>query len=66
MNKKSKVGFGNLLVTIGVIFIILGIMYSVSVGLDDGWQTSFLCCLFGTILTFVGGYLKEGYFKFFN
>lgn len=66
MNKRTKVGFGNLLTVIGAIFIIMGISYSVSVGLDNGCQVSFFSCLIGTISTLCGGYLKEGYFKFFN
>jgi hypothetical protein len=66
MNEKSKKGFGNFLTVVGIIFIIVGILYSIDVGLDKGATTSFFSCLTGTILTLIGGYLREGYFKFFN
>jgi hypothetical protein len=66
MNNKSKEGFANLLTLIGICLIVGGIYVSVMIGLEDGWGTSFLMCLVGTVLNFVAGYLKNGYFKFFN
>ena len=66
MNQKSKEGLGNIITVVGAILILMGIFYSVSVGIDNGWQVSFFTCLIGTILTFVGQYLKNGYIKFFN
>jgi len=64
-NKKNKEGMGNIISFIGIILIILGAIKGFS-NMDENWAIAFFCCLIGTILNFVGGYLRDGYIKFFN
>lgn len=66
MDNKSKVGLANFLLLASICLILGGIGVSIAVGLEDGWATSFVLCLIGTVLSLISGYLKNGYFKFFN
>lgn len=58
--KKNKKGIANIILLIGIIFIIFGFVLSKNAG------EAFFMCFFGTVLTFVSNYMKNGYIKFFN
>jgi hypothetical protein len=65
IKQKNKEGIANIIGLIGVVLIIFGTAYGFS-NIDQNWDVAFLACLSGTILTFVGNYLRNGYIKFFN
>ena len=68
MEKKSKTkeGIANFLVLLGLLFVIMGIYTAIDLGLDKGAGTAALLCFIGTVCSFTAGYIKNGYFKFFN
>lgn len=66
MDKRSKDGLSNFLSIIGAGLILMGIVTAIVLGMKDGSAIAFWMCLTGTIMTFVGSYVKHGYFKFFS
>jgi len=64
-NKKNKEGITNLITFTGVCLIIIGIVAGL-INIDDNWSKAFFCCLIGTVMTFIGNYMTNGYIKFFN
>jgi len=65
LKKKNNEGVSNLITFIGISFIIVGVIFGMSNIMEHAGKAFFLC-LTGTILTFVGNYMKNGYLKFFN
>ena len=64
-NKKNKKGIANVITFVGICLIICGIATGL-VNIDENWSRAFFCCLTGTIMTFIGNYMTNGYIKFFN
>ena len=63
--QKNKEAIGAIITLVGICFIIFGAAFGVSNMMENSIGAFFLC-LFGTILTFVGNYFRNGYLKFFN
>ena len=62
---KNREGIANIILMIGISFIIIGFIFGVS-NMAENAISAFFICGFGTILTFVSNYMKNGYIKFFN
>ena len=63
--QKNKEGIANILLMLAIGLIIGGVV----IGLTNGKEnvgTGFFLCLIGTFLSFVSGYIRHGYIKFFN
>lgn len=65
LKTKNREGVANIILMIGIILIIMGIIFGVSNMVENAGK-AFLICGFGTILTFVSNYMKNGYIKFLN
>lgn len=65
LQQKNKKGVANIILLIGIMFILSGASLGFS-NLDLYAGKAFLLCGFGTFLTFVSNYMKNGYIKFFN
>jgi hypothetical protein len=62
---KNKEGISNVMLIMGIIFIVGGAIY----GFSNTQENALAACKitgFGTILTFTSVYMRHGYFKFFN
>ena len=64
LKKKNKEGLANILMLISICLIIFGAIFGF-MSLPNALP-GFVICGTGAVLSFVSGYLKNGYINFFN
>lgn len=63
--QKNKEGIANIILLSAICLIVGGIILGFQ-NIQENIGKVFFMCLTGTILSFVSGYMKTGYIKFFN
>ena len=65
LKEKNKEGFANIMTMVAIALILGGIVVGFF-NFPENVKNAFFLCLSGTIINFVGIYMRHGYMKFFN
>lgn len=64
-SQKNKEAIANIIFIVGACLIVVGIIIGFT-NLPENIGKAFFACLIGTLCTYISGYIKYGYIKFFN